>query len=263
MSRVEIVSERNREFVLEQLRVDPVRHVFADFDLRHDKEHTTAYVLFRERGLDGYILTYTRADVTSVILETDRAETAQKLIKHAPKDHFIMHAPPDLWKIVVNKYPQAKRYIENWMLVKKGEANYFTSTLVRRLTKEDAMQISILLQTRTERPKKTLEDYVEWLARMKMYGVFINGRLASYAGSFLQTPEIWMIGGVYTHPELRNNGYSTLATSAITEESLRNAMAAALFVRSDNFPAMRVYEKIGYRKIDQKMWVDVETGLRP
>jgi predicted GNAT family acetyltransferase len=72
-----------------------------------------------------------------------------------------------------------------------------------------------------------------------------------------------MIGRVYTQPTRRNKGYATLATSAITEEALGSAEAAALFVRSDNCPAVSVYEKIGYGKIGEKVWVDVGTGLRP
>jgi predicted GNAT family acetyltransferase len=72
-----------------------------------------------------------------------------------------------------------------------------------------------------------------------------------------------MIGGVYTHPTHRNKGYATLAVSKVTEQALRNAEAAALFVRSDNYPAIRAYEKIGYKKIGEKLWVDMGTGLRP
>ncbi|HVP17007.1 MAG TPA: GNAT family N-acetyltransferase, partial [candidate division Zixibacteria bacterium] len=88
-------------------------------------------------------------------------------------------------------------------------------------------------------------------------------QLVSYAGSFIQLPQVWLIGGVYTDPEHRNKGYATLATSAITEEALRTADAAALFARSDNHPAIRAYEKIGFRKIGEKVWVDVGTGLKP
>jgi predicted GNAT family acetyltransferase len=72
-----------------------------------------------------------------------------------------------------------------------------------------------------------------------------------------------MIGGVYTHPNHRKKGYATLATSAVTEEALKNAEAAALFVRSDNYPAIKAYEKIGYKKVGEKVWVDVETGKKP
>jgi predicted GNAT family acetyltransferase len=72
-----------------------------------------------------------------------------------------------------------------------------------------------------------------------------------------------MIGGVYTHPDYRSRGYATLATSAVTEEALKNAEAAALFVRSDNYSAIKAYEKIGYRNIGEKLWIDVGTGMRP
>lgn len=72
-----------------------------------------------------------------------------------------------------------------------------------------------------------------------------------------------MIGGVYTHPKHRNKGYATLATSAVTEEALRKAKAAALFVRSDNYSAIKVYEKISYKKIGEKLWIDVGTGMKP
>jgi len=62
--------------------------------------------------------------------------------------------------------------------------------------------------------------------------------MVSYAGSFIQLPQIWMIGGVYTAPNHRNKGYASLATSAVTKEALRKAGKASLFVRSDNFPAI-------------------------
>jgi hypothetical protein len=71
-----------------------------------------------------------------------------------------------------------------------------------------------------------------------------------------------MIGGVYTLPNHRNKGYATLATSAITQEALENSEAAALFVRSDNYPAIKAYGKIGYKKIGEKLWVDVGTGRK-
>ncbi|MDH5447562.1 MAG: hypothetical protein OEY24_04910 [Candidatus Bathyarchaeota archaeon] len=40
--------------------------------------------------------------------------------------------------------------------------------------------------------------------------------------------------------------YATLATSVVTEDVLRNAETAAFLVKSDNYPAIKVYEKIDY-----------------
>ena len=121
----------------------------------------------------------------------------------------------------------------------------------------------MLLSAQKDRPRGIAKKYIDWIGKMPVYGVFVNDELVSYAGSFLQLPEVWMIGGVYTDPNDRGKGYATLATSAVTEEALRNAETAALFVRSDNYSAIKVYEKIGYRKIGEKLWVDVGTGLRP
>ena len=104
---------------------------------------------------------------------------------------------------------------------------------------------------------------LERISKTSVYGVFINGELASCATSLVQLPEVWLIGGVYTHPNHRNKGYATLATSAITEETLKNAEYASLFVRNYNYSAIKVYEKIGYKKIGEKFWVDAGTGLKP
>ena len=263
MLTVERIEENNKQRLLSCLELDIIRHVFAFYDLQHEPEHTTTYAVFDNNSLKGYLLNYTGSDVPSTILESDNI-AAEKLIAYAPEDHFVIHAPPDLLPVIKERFPTAKHYAENWMLARKSETTFFKSDLVRQLsTNDDALKLAKLLSTRKDRPEGDSKKYVEWLRRMKIYGVFIEGGLVSYSGSFLQMPEIWMIGGVYTHPDQRSKGYSTLATSAITEEALRNAEAAALFVRSDNYPAIRVYEKIGYKKIGEKIWVDIGTDIRP
>jgi len=264
MLKVEKVDESNKQHVIDSLKSDIIRHVFAYYDIQYEPEHTTTHVAFKNSDLDGYILTYAATDVPGIIMESDGTATAEQLIKYAPENHFVMHAPPNLMAVIQRRFPDAKYYIESWMLVRKGQAKLYKSDLVRRLhTNDDALQLAKLLSTRKDRPERTVEKYMEWLSKMKMYGAFIDGKLVSYSGSFLQIPQVWMIGGVYTHPDHRNKGYSTLATSAITEEALGNAEAAALFVRSDNYPAIKVYQKIGYRKTGEKIWVDVGTGLGP
>ncbi|MEM3700714.1 MAG: GNAT family N-acetyltransferase [Candidatus Bathyarchaeia archaeon] len=160
MLRIEKVDESNKQQLINFLKLDVIKHVFAVYDLQHDPNHTVICAALENGNLKGYILTYT------------------------------------------------------------------------------ALQFPT-------------------------YGVFIKDELVSYASSFLQLPQVWMMGGVYTHPNHRNKGYATLATSAVTEEALKNADSAALFVRADNYAAIKVYEKIGYRKIGEKLWVDVGTGLKP
>lgn len=260
---IEKINESNKQKMINSIKSEVVKHVFAFYDIQYMPEHTTVHAAFKNDNLKGYILIYTATDLTSVILECG-PDTAEKLIAYVPQDRFIMHAPPNLLPIIKEKIPNSKHYIENWMLVKRREANFFNSESVRNLcSEEDASKLAALLSSREDRPAETMQRYFDWVSKMPLCGVFIDSELVAYAGSFIQLPQVWMIGGVYTHPNHRNKGYSTLATSAITKKALENAEAAALFVRSDNYPAIRVYEKIGYRKIGEKLWVDVGTGLKP
>jgi len=263
MVRIEEIDEKNKPSIIASLKSDIIRHVFAVYDIQNDPQHTTAYAAFENGELEGYILIYTAADVPSVILECED-RVAERLLEHAPSKKLVVHAPPNLLSAIKKRFPDAEHYVEDWMLIRKNEARFFESGLVRRLrTEEDALKLADLLLSRKDRPPNTLRKYAEWISKMPIYGVFKEDQLVSYAGSFIQLPQVWLIGGVYTGPEYRNKGYATIATSAITEEALKTAEAAALFARSDNRPALKAYGKIGYRKIGEKVWVDVGTGLKP
>lgn len=263
MYKVEEIRKDNKKKVVEFLKKDVTRHVFAVYDIQYEPTYTKMYGAFEHESLKGYILTYTATEFPSVILEGEN-DAARILIGYMPKNNFILHAPQHLLPIIEEKFSDARCYVEIWMLVRTNQATIFKSSQVRRLSGlEDASKLMTLLSTREDRPRRNLDKYVEWTRRMPMYGVFINEELVSYAGSFIQLPQVWIIGGVYTHPSHRNKGYATFATSAITEEALKNADAASLFVRADNYPAIRVYEKIGYKKVGEKLWVDVGTGLKP
>lgn len=263
MYRPEEVDENNRQRVVEFLRKDAVRHVFALYDIQYEIANTKMYVAFEGEVLKGYILIYTGTAFPSIVLEGE-SEVAKALIKYAPRDNFILHVPRDLMPMIAEKLSNIKCYVENWMLVKRGHANFFNSPQVRRLSDlEDARKLMMLFSTNEDRPQESLNKNLERINKTSVYGVFINGELVSCAASLIQLPEVWLLGGVYTHPNHRNKGYATLATSAITEETLKNAECATLFVRNDNYSAIRVYEKIGYKKIGEKLWVDVGTGVKP
>lgn len=263
MFRIEKVKENNKQRVIDSLQLDVIRHVFAFYDIQHEPDYTTMYAAFEDGSLKGYILIYTPLEFPSVVLECE-SNIAEKLIDYTPANRFIMHVPPNLLPIVKRKIPHVKCYVEDWMLVKRDDATFFRSKLLRRLhTEDDASKLAMLLSSRKNRTTATVKKYVELISKQPIYGVFVNGELVGYAGSFIQLPQVWMIGGVYTHPKHRNKGYATLATSAVTEEALKNAEAAALFVRSDNYSAVKIYEKIGYKKIGEKLWIDAGTGMKP
>jgi predicted GNAT family acetyltransferase len=83
------------------------------------------------------------------------------------------------------------------------------------------------------------------------YGVFDGERLVSVAGTHIVSDKehIAALGNVMTHPNYRGQGLATVATSAVCEELLDHGIEMiGLSVSRSNEAAIRVYEKIGFKR---------------
>ncbi len=54
------------------------------------------------------------------------------------------------------------------------------------------------------------------------------------------------IGGVYTHPLYRRNGYAGALVQALCNRALRSGKQPVLFVKEKNTPAFSLYQKLGF-----------------
>jgi predicted GNAT family acetyltransferase len=83
------------------------------------------------------------------------------------------------------------------------------------------------------------------------YGAFDSERLVSVAGTHIVSDQerIAALGNVMTHPDYRGQGLATMVTSAVCEELLdRDIEMIGLSVSRTNEAAIRVYEKIGFKR---------------
>ena len=56
------------------------------------------------------------------------------------------------------------------------------------------------------------------------------------------------IGGVYTHPLYRRNGYAGALVQALCNRALRSGKKPVLFVKEKNTPAFNLYRKLGFEE---------------
>ena len=56
------------------------------------------------------------------------------------------------------------------------------------------------------------------------------------------------IGGVYTHPLYRRNGYAAALVQALCNRALRSHKQPVLFVKEKNMPAFSLYQKLGFEE---------------
>ena len=69
MFRIEKVDENNKQCVIDFLKLDVVKHVFAFYDIQFKPKHTTMHVAFENGQVKGYVLVYTALEFPSVVLE--------------------------------------------------------------------------------------------------------------------------------------------------------------------------------------------------
>ena len=118
---------------------------------------------------------------------------------------------------------------------------------VRRLDGGDARRINSLYRSdgvASFYQPRQIEDAV-------YYGVERDARLVAIAGTHVVSSSnaIAVVGNVYTHPVHRGQHLAQATTSAVTEQLLRFCREVVLSVDPDNAPAVRAYERLGYREV--------------
>jgi predicted GNAT family acetyltransferase len=103
----------------------------------------------------------------------------------------------------------------------------------------------------------TREYTLDRLSRGLFYGIYEGDELISFAfgtsGAVIE--KLSHVGVVYTSPKFRGRGHATSICSALVEKLLSQSEEAMLFVLTDDSPALKVYEKIGFTKTGHKFLV--------
>ena len=81
-----------------------------------------------------------------------------------------------------------------------------------------------------------------------IYKVSADGHIVAKAGTNAQGFHWFQIGGVYTLPAYRNKGLAAVAVAHLINTHSAEAHGFALFVKTANTAALRVYEKLGFEQ---------------
>lgn len=262
MFRVIKVDENNKRDIIEQLKSDLLFNAYNIYDLLYEPNKTVVYVGYEGNSFKGYLLLYSGFDFLIAWLYGD-SQTASSLMDLLPQKEMVLHCPTSLLNIVKQRFPDALYYLIDLMAVSKGEEQLISPNPAIRLSAEHSSQLTKLYSSGEARFTMSEERYKERLEKRPYYCVFYKDELVSVAFVRDVLPEVWVVGGVFTHPQYRGRGFATLTTSAVTEEALKHTNTVILFVGSDNIPAVRLYQKLGYKTVNQLYWVDIGTGRRP
>ena len=255
------MGEFGPERVIDWLRRGPLVDLYAVYDLTRDNENTRMQLVVEKDSIVGYLLSYSAFEYPVRTLRGSKA-AVKRLINEIPREKMIVftdHASLDLAK---KHLRPTGIWPEDNMEVKKGEEKLQSIGEARRLNVEDAKQLAALY-SEVRGGVENSDLHRKNVAKHHYYGIFSDGHLVSAGGSYVETVDGWIVGAICTSPSFRNRGYASIVTSALTKQALKETQRVGLNVISTNIAAIRLYEKLGFRKTGEWVLLDIGTGHKP
>lgn len=233
-------------------RDSPFLHAFAVFDRAEFPERIAFRVLEKDGRPVAYLLLWTGPDGSRAVHWLGSEEAPERLAGEFPEPPFTAVVPDGVGPALQRRFPAAA--IQGVEL-QACRTTPEPSGHARRLVAADAPALEAFAD-RSEEPlgrgfrgRKPEDGCV--------VGVFEDGQLVSVASATVRLPEVWLIGGVVTQAPSRGRGHATSTTSWLARAALGVGAVPSLYVRDANPVARSVYQRLGFRPVSHRSWVEV------
>lgn len=246
VSRLQVRETRDDDAIYDFLARDRGWGGYAICDLEPGPRSRSRYWLAANDGVPvALCLVYRMSQLSAIHTFGDSPGIAAILARlpDPPAHAWVLAREPHLVAV-------RSRYEMNWpdrmrRMIATREAFSPVPSAARRLTPRDAAAVADLYAA----PGGASARVGAVLAQTS-YGVWEGGRLISIAGThgLSRRRGIAAIGNVFTHPAQRDRGYATMCVSALMADLMRVVPQIILNVNANNAPALRVYERVGFRR---------------
>jgi GNAT superfamily N-acetyltransferase len=234
---------------------DPVRHAWAVWDRLVFPDRVEFRTLVEDGVPTAYLLIWHGSPKLRVVHWIGAAKDPRPLLDAFPPRPLIAVVPESLGIDVERRCAPSKAGLVRWMEFDPGRSvPPVPPRRARRLVPSDQAD---LRQLARNHPDVLTQPYAQAdLAREPTFGAFDWGRLGAVARAQVALPTVWVIGGVFTVPELRGRHLGTDVMHVAVRAALDAGARPSLFVREENAPARRIYERMGFRLFERRVWID-------
>ncbi|MES2965413.1 MAG: GNAT family N-acetyltransferase [Bdellovibrionota bacterium] len=261
MSEIEIVTPSNVEKALELLQKDPIANGLAIQDLRRWPEQSKFY--FTDQPFSYLHVSGHPAHVGSTIIVLGGEPTVtHELFAHVkPQAPFTVRETSAAYQAAVEHYyPAVKVYEEYRMDVTLQTFKPHHKGTERQLTEADAPALAKFHGA----PPQAVARFIGWVKGARaLHAVFDGETIVAIGSSFVSTPDTWNLVGIATHENHRGRGHGTAVTSSLVERALSETKTVTVTVVKDNVPAIKTYEKLGFRIAEERIWADCGANSKP
>lgn len=234
------------------LEADLIGNAYPLTFVNQEPDRATFWVARRDGQPCGHLFVYDAHEFSSqwAYLAGD-SEVVSRLLGEIPPEGMVVTAPSESSSILRHLPGFTEAFVQEVMVVERGEERLVDPTPATRLTPEHALSYAQLVAT-ADVPvtEQILELHRDFLRTEVVYGIFTEGgALVAVAGTNARSPTVWMVTGVQTVPQFRRQGLATKVVSAVTRDALAAVGRAALYVDREERGAVRLYEHLGYRTV--------------
>lgn len=228
-----------------QVTQNPLDYHFFIFDWKYKKNQSKIYLAIDESdNISGLMLIYNK----HTIQIRANPQVTKQLLNLIDEKTIELTASLNSKEIIIQKYPKPKLIQEiTLMQLTKGNENIQITTEPQLLDLNDAGAIAALMRNTnplywadfTSRALQSLFNETIWVGIKEKQNLVSLGVAGSTEGAnhimFISTAE-----------KFRNRGYATSIVSTLVMSILKRSAIAAIFVISDNKPAIKTYSKVGF-----------------
>jgi ribosomal protein S18 acetylase RimI-like enzyme len=232
-------------------RESPVEHAYALWDLVQAPDRTRFVSVVRGGIPRSYLLLW-HGHPGSVIAHWV-GEPDPLLVPALPPVPSVLLVPEGAAPLVRERFPGIVGSPTLLLHRRRGRPLPADSPAVRRLTARDRGALPGVLDAGS--PMRS--EYARMDPAVEpVWAAFEGERIVGVAHASVTLPFAWVIAGVYTRPEVRGRGIAQSVTAAICRQAEAMGAEAGLFVREENLPARRAYEKLGFATVGRKVWFE-------
>lgn len=238
---------------------DPLVHAYALWDLDRTPGEVRFVSAVRGEETVGYLLIWLGRRAGPVVHWFGDADLAGVLLPAFPRPPFTAVVPSDVEPAVVSAFPGAKAARLRMMVRAPGTPSPGAGGAVRRLERAHR---AALVELTSSYDTSELAAYAGLDPETEpMWGAFQGDRLVGVARAAVRLTGIWVVGGVFVEPPSRGRGLGLALVGAVVAEAERAGARTGLYARDDARAAVRLYERLGFREVGQRSWLDVRADV--
>jgi GNAT superfamily N-acetyltransferase len=243
--KIASLNENNEQEFMLSIRKNKLLHIFTLFDLKNKRDKTEIWIASRNQR-KGYLIQFDKKIIHTHGNSECLPQLPKKIDVHEAKFAIEPQHFTQVEKLCAPTKASDAASLGNitTYLIMSVRTQDFHPSITPHVTKVNANDLDDIF-------RDLGEEYGEKVQQAQSSGVAFGVRAEKRWVSVAVVPEIieevGFIRSVYTAPAFRGKGFSTSTVCSLVKQLFRLRIEPGLWVAEDNAPAVRVYEKLGFK----------------